>query len=96
MLARCRDDDPLIPVVRLRRAALTERLGHTDEAMRELQQHRAATIPTARCPPCSEGDMLRSKQRFAEAVAAYDRAIAPDRRRRRRSTGRCSTIAASR
>ena len=79
---RCRcwravaNDDPLIAVVRLQRAALTERLGHTEEAMHELQRHRAATIPDSPIPAMREGDLLRGKQRFAEAIGAYDRAIA--------------------
>ena len=75
MLAAVANDDPLIAVVRLQRAALTERLGHTEEAMHELQRI-ARDYPDSPLPAMREGDMLRSKQRFAEAIAAYDRAIA--------------------
>jgi tetratricopeptide (TPR) repeat protein len=63
MLTTVGNDDPLIPVVRMQRAALTERLGHTEEAARELQRIGR------------EGDILRSKQRFTDAIVAYDRAI---------------------
>jgi tetratricopeptide (TPR) repeat protein len=68
-------DDPLIPVIRLQRAALTEKLGHAEEAVRELQGI-AADYPASPLPAMREGDILRGKQRFADAIAAYDRAIA--------------------
>ncbi len=75
MLAPIGNDDPLIAVVRLQRAALTEKLGHTEDAMHELQR-LAQDYPDSPQPPMREGDLLRSKQRFTEAIAAYDRAIA--------------------
>lgn len=75
MLAAVNSDDPLIPVIRLQRAALTERLGHTEEAMRELQRI-AQDYPASPLPAMREGDILRGKQRFTDAIAAYDRAIA--------------------
>ncbi len=75
MLAAVGNDDPLIAVVGLHRAALTERLGHTENAMRELQR-LAHDYPDSPLPAMREGDMLRSRRRFAEAIAAYDRAIA--------------------
>src|SRR5271166_5898096 len=74
MLVSVANDDPLIAVVRLQRAALTEQLGHTEEAMRELQQI-AHDYPDSPIPAMREGDLLRGKQRFTEAVVAYDRAI---------------------
>jgi tetratricopeptide (TPR) repeat protein len=67
--------DPLIAVVRLRRADLTERLGKTEEATRELDQI-AHDYPDSPLPLAHLGDILRSKSRFGEAVAAYDRALA--------------------
>ncbi len=74
MLASVANDDPLIAVVRLQRAALSERLGHAEEAMRELQR-LARDYPDSPIPAMREGDLLRGKQRFADAIAAYDRAI---------------------
>jgi tetratricopeptide (TPR) repeat protein len=75
MLTAVSSDDPLIPVIRLQRASLTERLGHTEEAARELQR-LGHDYPDSPIPAMREGDMQRSKQRFAEAIAAYERAIA--------------------
>jgi tetratricopeptide (TPR) repeat protein len=75
MLAAVSNDDPLTPVIRLQRATLTERLGHTEEAMSELQRI-AQEYPASPLPVMREGDILRSKQRFTDAIAAYDRAIA--------------------
>jgi tetratricopeptide (TPR) repeat protein len=69
------DSDPIGALVRLRRVALTERLGRTDDAMRELVR-LAKDYPENPLPQIELGDMLRSKQRFAESVTAYDRAIA--------------------
>jgi tetratricopeptide (TPR) repeat protein len=74
MLAVVSNDDPLIGVVRLQRVDLTEQLGHSEDAMRELQRI-AHDYPDSPIPAMREGDMLRSKQRFAEAVGAYDRAV---------------------
>jgi tetratricopeptide (TPR) repeat protein len=74
MLAGVANDDALLPVVRLQRAALTERLGHTDEAMRELERI-AHDYPDSPVPAMREGDLLRGKQRFSDAIAAYGRAI---------------------
>jgi len=75
MLASVGADDPLIAVVRLQRAALTERLGHTEDAMHELQRI-SHDYPDSPIPAMREGDLLRGKQRFGEAIGAYDRAIA--------------------
>jgi tetratricopeptide (TPR) repeat protein len=74
VLATVSADDPLIGVVRLQRAALTERLGRTEDAMRELQRI-AHDFPDSPIPTMREGDLLRSKQRFLEAISAYDRVI---------------------
>ena len=75
MLAPVSTDDPLSPVIRLQRAALAEQMGHTDEASHELQRI-AHDYPDSPLPAIREGDMLRDKQHFTEAIAAYDRAIA--------------------
>jgi tetratricopeptide (TPR) repeat protein len=74
VLASVANDDPLIAVVRLQRASLSERLGHAEEAMRELQRI-GHDYPDSPIPAMREGDLLRGKQRFADAIAAYDRAI---------------------
>ena len=75
VLAAVGNDDPLIPVIRLQRAVLAERLGNTEDAMRDLQRI-ARDYPSSPLPAMREGDILRSKQRFTDAIAAYDRAIA--------------------
>ncbi|MBR0680354.1 tetratricopeptide repeat protein [Roseomonas eburnea] len=67
-------DDPLAGMVGLRRAALLDRLDRPDEAAAEFR--RVATIfPSASQPHARLGDMLRARQRWAEATAAYDEAI---------------------
>lgn len=66
--------DPIIPIVQLRRAGLTDRLGHADEAMRELDR-LSADYPASPLPDAQRGDILRDKGRFTEAVAAYDKSI---------------------
>ncbi|HLY88284.1 MAG TPA: tetratricopeptide repeat protein [Acetobacteraceae bacterium] len=75
MLAPVGADDPLSPVIRLQRAAIAEQLGHTDEAMQELQRI-AHDYPDSPLPMVRQGDLLRTKQRFTDAIAAYDRAVA--------------------
>jgi tetratricopeptide (TPR) repeat protein len=67
--------DPLTPVVQLKRAALTDQLGRSDDAMRELER-LARDYPDSPLPDQQRGDILRTKQRFPEAITAYDRAIA--------------------
>jgi tetratricopeptide (TPR) repeat protein len=75
VLAQVRPDDTLIGVVRLHRATESERLGHVDDATRELRKV-AQDYPDSPIPAIREGDLLRSKQRFSDAITAYDRAIA--------------------
>ncbi len=75
ILASVAADDPLDPVVRMRRAALLERTGQSEEAVRLLNQ-LAHDFPDQAAPATMEGDILRAKGRFADAVAAYDRAVA--------------------
>ena len=60
-------DDPLAPVVALRRAALLDKLDRTDDAVALLRQ-LAASYPTMPQPAAQLGDLLRGKNRFAEAV----------------------------
>jgi Flp pilus assembly protein TadD len=67
--------DPLAPVVRLRRATLLDQLDRPDEALRVLRQ-LATDDPTRPEPLSFEGDILRAKHRYGEAVAAYDKAVA--------------------
>jgi Flp pilus assembly protein TadD len=74
MLTAVASDDPLIAVVRLQRADLTEQMGHTEDATRELRSI-AHDYPNSPVPAMHEADLLRGKQRFTEAIAAYDRAI---------------------
>jgi tetratricopeptide (TPR) repeat protein len=67
--------DPLARVAALRRAAMLDRMDRVAEAeaaLRALAQEAAeAPQPLARL-----GDMLRARNRFADAAAAYDEALA--------------------
>ncbi len=74
VLAPVPADDPLIAVVRLRRAVLTERLGNTEDALRQLDA-MAHEYPDRPEPLIVKGDILRGKKRFGDAVAAYDTAV---------------------
>ena len=67
--------DPLAPVVELRRVALQDRLGNTDEALR-LATAIGAAYPARPEPWSLQADILREKHRYADAVAAYDKAVA--------------------
>ncbi len=75
MLTEVPASDPIAAVVQLRRAALSDRLGHSDEAMRDLER-MARDYPDSPLPDTQRGDILRMTQRFPDAVAAYDKAIA--------------------
>ena len=66
--------DPVIAVVQLRRAALVDRLGRSDDAMHDLER-MARDYPDSPIPDEQRGDILRMKQRFPDAVVAYDKAI---------------------
>lgn len=74
ILATVPAGDSLYALVQLRRAALQDQVGRTDEAMAALEQI-AREHPDSPLPLAQEGDMLRAKSRFAEAIAVYDRAI---------------------
>jgi Flp pilus assembly protein TadD len=75
ILSQVGPDDPLEAVVRVRRAALLDREGQSEEALRLLNQ-LAKDYPNQADPATMQGDILREKGRFADAVAAYDRAVA--------------------
>jgi tetratricopeptide (TPR) repeat protein len=66
--------DPLARVATLRRASMLDRMDRVDEAERLL---RALTqeVPDAVHPPARLGDLLRQRNRFADAVTAYDEAL---------------------
>jgi tetratricopeptide (TPR) repeat protein len=74
MLAEVPATDPIISIVQLRRVALVDRLGRSDDAMRDLER-MARDYPDSPLPDEQRGDFLRIKQRFPDAVAAYDKAI---------------------
>jgi tetratricopeptide (TPR) repeat protein len=75
VLAPVPADDPLAPLVALRRAELQDRLGDTEAALRILEE-LAAQFPNRPEPWAMEGDILRQKHRYGEAVTAYDKAVA--------------------
>ena len=68
-------EDPLAPVVVLRRAELLDKLDRPDEAVSALQRLTEA-YPGQPQAPSRLGDLLRRRNRFAEAVTAYDQALA--------------------
>jgi tetratricopeptide (TPR) repeat protein len=77
-LAIDRAIDPRSPyawAARLRAAANLQTLGKTDEAVSELKA-MAAERPDRTQPLVQLGDILRGKNRFSEAVDAYDQAVA--------------------
>ena len=67
-------DDPLAALVDLRRAALLDRLGRTDEALAVLARMQQ-TYPDRSEPWVMQGGLLRELHRYPEAVAAYDQAV---------------------
>jgi tetratricopeptide (TPR) repeat protein len=74
-LAPVPQSDPLAPLVDMRRAALQDRAGNSDEALRILARLERE-LPDQPEPWMLQGAILRAKHRYAEAVAAYDRAVA--------------------
>ncbi|MBN8930142.1 MAG: hypothetical protein BGO51_15185 [Rhodospirillales bacterium 69-11] len=75
MLAGIPNTDPISAIVRMRRVALMEKLGRGDDATEELEK-LVHDYPESPLPDMTLGDMLRIKQRFPAAIAAYDRAAA--------------------
>ena len=77
-LAVYRAVDPASPLswsARLRAAEVLDQLDRTDEAVNDLKQ-MASERPDAALPLVQLGDILRGRNRFPEAVAAYDGAVA--------------------
>jgi tetratricopeptide (TPR) repeat protein len=68
-------DDPIVPLIRLRHAGILERMGQTDEAIRQVERI-GRDYPDSSLPDEELGNLLREKQRFSEAIDAYDRVIA--------------------
>jgi len=75
LLAPIRTDDPVYGMVQMRQARLLQKLDRGDEALRLLEDVTRAQPDRAE-PHGLIGDILRIKRRFAEAVPAYDKAIA--------------------
>ena len=75
LLAQVAADDPLSGIVRLHRASLTEQIGRPEDALQQLEQIER-DYPNRPEPYISQGDILRTQHRYADAVAAYDRAMA--------------------
>ena len=73
-LAPVPPDDPLIAVVRLRQARLQERLGHSAESRRLLEQ-MALDFPLRSEPLAQLADGQAGAGRYADAAATYGRAI---------------------
>ncbi len=74
-LAQIPADDPLAPVVRLRRAVLTNTLGHLDDAVTQLRA-MAADFPDRPEPLEQLADLLRADGQFAKAAETYGAALA--------------------
>jgi len=75
MLLPVEASDPLAPSIDLRRAALEDQLGNTEDALRILDRLSGA-YPDRPEPWSLRGAMLRGKHRFAEAADAYNKALA--------------------
>ncbi len=67
-------DDPLAGVVVLRRAGLLDKLNRADEGV-ALLRRLADTYPAQPQPMARLGDLLRRRERYAEAASAYDQAV---------------------
>ena len=74
ILSNVSSKDPLAAVVRLRRVALQDRTGRSDAALSDLRQ-MSTDYPDSPLPDLQLGDLYRTKQRYDDAIAAYDRAI---------------------
>lgn len=70
-----RTNDPIAPIIRLRRASVLQQAGRTDEAIREVERV-GRDYPDSSLPDVELGDLLRLKQRYSDAIDAYDRVIA--------------------
>ncbi|GAB4286168.1 MAG: tetratricopeptide repeat protein [Roseovarius sp.] len=68
-------DHPAFAMAELGRAEALRRSGRTDAAVEVLEQ-LAATYPDLAAVHVARGDLYRQLERFEDAVAAYDRALA--------------------
>lgn len=68
-------DSPFSWIVRLRIAEELQVMGENEQALAELDR-LAAERPDSYEPLSRKGDLLRVEERFAEAVEAYDEAVA--------------------
>lgn len=75
VLALVGADDPLFPLVQMRQAVIAERMGRTEKAL-DILADMAGELPNRPEPLVMRGDILRSHARYAEAVTAYDKAVA--------------------
>ncbi len=75
MLAPVAANDPLAPLVDLRRAAFRDRTGDAAGSLRLLARLQQE-LPGRPEPWTLEGEVLRDGHRYADAVTAYDRAVA--------------------
>ncbi len=73
-LSAVADDDPLAPIVALRRGAVLAERGQL-EAADQVFDRLAREHPDRPEPLAQKGDMLRRRDRFTEAAAAYSAAI---------------------
>ncbi len=69
------EGDPMFGAAQLRQAALLDRLGRADDA-EALLRRLAEALPGVPQPLTRLGDLQRRRGRFAQAVQAYDAAIA--------------------
>lgn len=67
-------NDPIVPILRLRRSTVLERMDRTDEAIREAER-LGRDYPASPMPDIQLGDLLRVKHQWAPSIAAYDRVI---------------------
>jgi len=73
-LGRVAPDSPFYLAARLRMAENLDELKRTDEGLAELER-LATAYPTRIDSLLTLGNLLRIRERFAEAAAAYDRAV---------------------
>jgi tetratricopeptide (TPR) repeat protein len=74
ILAPIKNSDPSAPLVRMRRAALLDRMGKREDAIKELQSV-AHDYPASPYPLAQLADIYRAKEEYTEALAALDEAI---------------------
>ena len=75
MLASIPRTDPLAGLVGMRQTGILAQIGRTDQALQELTRLVAA-YPDSPLPLIQRGDILRARDRYDEAVAAYTAGIA--------------------